>query len=418
MVKTGGLKDYIVYGGGQVLNLVAPILIVPHIIAVCGIDNNGKVAVAINTFVLLCIFIDFGSQLLGVKKLSIIKDDPEKVKKLLDEMYTFRIFAFIVLCVAMLVAIALLSIEKKLYFFGITMLLAQLVNPIWIYQSLEKFSTINYIVFFSKLLYLASVYAFITAKHLYPVAILCLGLSNAVVYGCFFIMIIRKYKLSFLNVRLKVLVENFKEEYPLVISNFSIAAYTFGPIILVKLVANDTVVGIYAIGNILLTIIRSYLAVFFNVSFPKFCAQYNSDSEKGLSFLKKINTFHLLFIVFGLALLYIVVPILAESMALEGNIYDSVMICLKFLGLALVIAINIPFYQMLLYHNKQKIVSAISLAGALIMVISCICLTKIMSVNGSILSLYIVEVFITTALIMAYYTKVYNKPLMNSTKAL
>ncbi len=413
--KTGQLRDYIVYGSGQVVNLAAPLLVTPYIVAVCGVQNQGKLGVALAVFMLLCIFIDFGSLLLGVKELSINKGDSVKIKKQLDEVYTFRAIVFIILAVLILAVLLLFDIEKKLYLFGITMLLAQLLNPLWIYQAFEEFSTINRIVIVSKSLYIISVYVLVDSWDAYPFMLLCFGGANTLIYGFFLVKLYKKYNLSLFNVPVKTLKDNFRKEYPIVISNFSISAYTSGPILIVSYVGGDYITGLYSIGDTLLKIIRSYLGVFFNVSFPKFCNAYNIDKNRGMAFLKMINKYHLAFIAVSLAAAYTLVPLLIDSFSFDKKLHNGILFCIKFLGLGIIIALNIPFYQLLIYYNRQKAVSVISTSGALIMLLSCYFLTLHYGLNGSVVSLYIVEVFITAAIIVVYFNKVFNRQHHNLT---
>ena len=407
--KTGQLKDYIVYGSGQVLNLIAPLLIAPHIIIVSGLESYGRISVALSVFALLGIFIDFGSLLFGVKELSINKGNNAKIKKQLDEVYTFRAIVFLVFLIILLLSLLFFIVNYKLYLCGIAMLVAQLVNPLWIYQAFEEFAVINRIIVVSKAMYLIGVYAFINTSEAYPFILLYLGGANTIVYGYFLLKIAKKYNLTLFRVPIKILKENFKKEYPIVISNFSITAYTWGPILIVGYVGGEYLTGLYSVGDMLLKIIRSYLSVFFNVSFPKFCNSYNIDKHKGMIFLKKLNKYHLLLIGLGIIMVYILVPLLIDSFSLCEDYRDKIFFCLKFLGLGVIIALNIPFYQLLIYYNKQKEVSGISTLGACIMLVSCYFLTLNFNLTGSVVSLYIVETFITASIIVVYFKKVYNK---------
>lgn len=409
--KTGQFKDYIIYGSGQVLNLIAPLLITPYIIAVCGLENQGKVGIALSVFTLLGIFIDFGSQLFGVKELSINKGDAVKIKKQLDEVYTFRAIVFIILLLVVLATIVVFDLDYRLYLCGIALLLAQLLNPLWIYQAFEEFGTINRIIVVSKGIYLIAIYAIIKDPAAYPFTLLCFGGANALVYGFFLLKLYNQYNLALFKVPVHALADNFRKEYPIVISNFSIAAYSYGPILIVGHVGGEYLAGLYSVGDMLLKIIRSYLSVFFNVSFPKFCTAYNADKHKGMAFLKTINKYHLALIAIGLVAAYTLIPVFIDSFTLSAELYNGILFCIRFFGLGIIIALNIPFYQLLIYYNKQKEVSAISTLGAFIMLVSCYFLTRSFSLNGSVVSLYIVEIFITVSIIMICFKKVLNKRL-------
>lgn len=406
--KTGQFKDYIVYGSGQVLNLVAPFIIAPYVIAVSGMENWGRIGIALSVFTLLGIFIDFGSQLIGVKGLSINKGNAAKIKAQLDEVYTFRAIAFIVITVLLLGALLVLDLDYRLYLCGVAMLFSQFLNPLWIYQAFEEFTVINRIIILSKAIYLITVYVFVRDTDTYQYMLLCYGGANAAIYGFFLAKLYAKYHLSLFNVPVSRLVDNFRKEFPIVVSNFSISVYTYGPILIVGELSGEYLAGIYHVGDMLLKIIRSYLSVFFNVSFPKFCSAFNTDKEKGLNFLKTINKYHLGLLAFGLFMGYVIVLLLLERVSISKELHEGIVYGVKFLGIGFIIALNIPFYQLLIYYNKQKSVSVISVLGAIVMFMSCYLLTRAFNIDGSITSLYIVEVFITVSIIIVCYKKVFS----------
>ena len=404
--KTGQFKDYIIYGSGQVLNLIAPLLINPYILVISGMENLGKIGAALSVFTLMGIFIDFGSQLIGVKELSINKGDAARIKAQLDEVYAFRAIAFVILTLSLLAALLVFKLDYLLYLCGISMLLSQFFNPSWIYQAFEEFAVINRIVVLSKAIYVASVFIFVREAAAYPYALLCYGGANAVIYGFYFFKLYKKYNLALFDVTAKRLTDNFRREFPIVISNFSISLYTNGPILIIKHVGGEYLTGIYHLGDTLLKIIRSYLSVFFNVSFPKFCSVYNEDKHRGMRFLKTINKYHLIILTAGIVAVYTAVLLLIDSTGLNEELREGIVFGIRFLPLGIVIALNIPFYQLLIFYSKQKELSAISACGAFIMLVSCYFLTLRFSLNGSIVSLYIVEFFITASIIAMCFRKV------------
>ena len=70
-----------VYGFGQLFNLVTPLLVVPYIVGVCGEENFGKTAVGMAIAFFLIVFIDFGSDIIGVRQVAVNRDNPEQLNK-------------------------------------------------------------------------------------------------------------------------------------------------------------------------------------------------------------------------------------------------------------------------------------------------------------------------------------------------
>ena len=404
-----GLKNYLMYGAGQIINLVTPLFVAPHLIAVTGLENFGKVGVATAVMTILLVFIDFGSLLLGVKNLSVNQRDQEKIRQQLSETYAFRGMAALVLLALALPVIFFFSQDRMLYLLGLSFLVAQIFNPLWVYQAFEDFKTVNRIIVISKSLYVAGVYVLINQPEDYIYALFFLGLANSAVYASYYRKLHLQYRLFVFQVPVQRLVENFKREYPIVVSSLSIAVYSNAPILIISHLLGEYMAGIYNMGDILLKIIRSYLSVFFNVSFPRFCAAFSANENEGFNYLKQANFINISLLAGSTIVAYFLTFFVLNRLALSPQMREAAQVCVYFVGLGVVIGLNIPFYQLLIYQNKQKIVSVISVTGTLIMLTSCYVFTKNYNLTGSLVSLYAVEIFMTGAIIFTYFF--YQKPL-------
>jgi O-antigen/teichoic acid export membrane protein len=402
MPRENGFKNYFVYGFGQIINLIAPLLIAPKVISVCGMENWGKVGVAISIFTILSIFIDFGSLLIGVKEISINKNNPLKIQSYLNETYLLRFLILFLLSVLFIASILIIKIEIKLYLLGFLLVLAQVFNPIWYYQGIENYKAINKIIFISKTIYIVLIYIFIREKTDYVYMIFILGFSNAFVYCFFLIKIWNERRLSPFKTSIKKIVENIKKEYPIVISNLSISVYINAPILIISSILGNYETGVYKIGDMLLNVFRSYLSVFFTVSFPRFCAVFSESKEKGMKFLKKANSYNFIFILFGTLILYLSTMFFIDYFNFDSKTKETIIYCSNFLFLPLIIALNIPFYQILIFNFEQKLLSLISFFGVIVMLLACYSLTSVYKLNGSVMSLYLVELFITISIFVFY----------------
>ncbi len=395
------IRNFAIFGSGQFINLVTPLLVAPYVLSICGVENWGKIGVATSFYIILGIFIDFGSQLIGVKEISSNKNDVANITNYLNETYAFRICIFLLL--AFIVTLLLLfvpNIDIQLYGLGSVSLLAQFLNPIWYYIGKENFASINKIIFFSKGLFVLLVYVLVKEKSDYVLVVFFLGIANTFVYSYYFLRIYISNQMSILSVSFTKLLELFRNELPIVISNLSISMYTHFPIIIVKYILGDYYAGIYKIGDLLLSLFRSYLVVFFNVSFPYVCAIFSKSQKEAFVYLKKINLFNGLIISIIIISFYFLFWFVIPLFEIEKKLFDSLLFCTRFLFVTFIIAINIPFYQLLLMNNQQRRIAQISFFGALLMLLSCFYLTKYFTLSGSIYSIYLVESFITISMII------------------
>lgn len=408
--NTVGIKDYLVYGSGQIINLIAPLLIAPFIISKCGIENFGKVGVVTSVFLILSLFIDFGSTLIGVKEISINKDKKDYIRNYLNTVYSLKIIIFLLILFIILITIFFLrnTIDYKLYLFSIPMLLAQVFNPLWIYQGEEDFKTSNIIIFISKGVYVVSVILLIKNKEDYIYIIPLLGLANFFIYFIYFVKIHKHNNLLLFSNSYENLKIESLNTYSILLSNIFISIYINAPIIIVKYILGDYAAGIYKIGDMLLTIYRSYLSVFFNVSFPKFCNFQTQNLKKGFSYLKSINILNIVFLLISSVIIYFAAIIYISNFSIDNNINNTILFCSKFLFIPIVIALNIPFYQILIFNNQQKAILKIIFSSTIIMLLMCYFLTLKYNVLGTLVSIYISESLTTLLIIIYFYKKHLN----------
>lgn len=405
-MKITDKKNYLIYGSGQLINLITPLLVAPKVISVCGIENWGKVGVALSIFTLLGLFIDFGSNLLGVKEISANKNDFYTIRSYLNLSFSFKFFVLLVLLIAVCIATVVLDIkETKLYLLGLTMLSAQLFNISWIYQGLERFSSINKLIFFSKSIYILLVFILIKKADDYIYVLFLLGLSNTAVYFFFFYKIHKIYNLELFKVNFNMFNKYVKNEYSILISNFSILVYVHSPIIIIQYILGDYYAGVYKIGDMILGVFRSYLSVFFNVSFPRFCVIYSQNKSEGILFLKKINGLNILFLLIGITCVVSFGMMIIDSIPMESKTYNLMGFYSGFMFVSILIAINIPFYQFLIYKNQQKILSRISILCSVLMFFLCYFLTKSLHLKGSLTAVFLIEALVSSLIILCYFIK-------------
>jgi O-antigen/teichoic acid export membrane protein len=393
-------KDYLTYGSGQLINLIAPLLVAPKVISVCGIENWGKVGVALSIFTLLGLFVDFGSNLLGVKEISANKNDFSKIRSYLNLSFSFKLAILFVLLVIVSLTIFVFDIkESNLYFLGLFMLSAQFFNTTWIYQGLEKFSSINRLIFFSKSIYILLVFILIKKSDDYIYVLFLLGVSNTLVYSFFYLKMYSFFNLSLFKVDLYSLKEYVKNEYSILISNISISIYTQCPILIIRYLLGDYYAGIYKIGDMILSVFRSYLSVFFNVSFPKFCNTYTENKSNGILFLKKVNGINILLLLIGIFSIFVFGTTFLNTVVMSSKTYDLIVFYSGFILVPIVIAINIPFYQFLIYKNQQKILSRILSLSSILMLFGCYFFTKWFHLKGSLIAVFLIETIISSLII-------------------
>jgi len=396
------LINFIVHGAGQIVNLLAPFIVMPYIIKVCGVENWGKIGVATSLFIVLCLLIEFGSNLIGVKEVSAYRNATNYLKKYIGTLYQYRMFSTIILLGICIFTFLILNVEAVFYF-GLLSLVAQLFNPIWFFQGLEDFKTINKIIIISKVLYVVLVFILVRKTEDYVYVVGILGFANTLVYAYYYSKIPKVFSTS-----QKRLLSFVKKNQAIVISNFAITFYSNAPVFIISIFLGDFYTGIYKISDMIITVFRSYLGVFFNVSYPRYCYLLQEKWSEGIRYIRKITGFNILFLGFVTTLLFLLYIVGIDYFNIETSLKEGLSLSKYLCFLPIIIALNIPYYQTLLYFHKTKTLVNFSLFGAMAMFVLGTLLTWKFHLEGTIVSIYIVEMFIT----LAMFTK--GKPLLNA----
>ena len=97
------IKKLIQYGIGQGFNVIAPFIVIPYIILKCGEENFGKSAIGLSIAFFIVVFIDFGCDILGVKDISINRDNVDKRNYIISRVVFFMWVFYILFIIVFLI---------------------------------------------------------------------------------------------------------------------------------------------------------------------------------------------------------------------------------------------------------------------------------------------------------------------------
>lgn len=383
------IKNILIHGAGQVVNLLAPFLVALYVIPVCGVDKWGIVGVVTTVYILLGLIIEFGANLIGVKEISAYRSKIAYLKNYIGLNYRYRLICCIALTILLVIIFSVLNVDET-YYWGLTWIVAWYYNPIWIYQAQESFKKINHIIFWSKLIYVVGIYFLVQKPEDYVYVVGILGVANSIIYSLFYYKISKNTKLSIKRVWVFI-----KQNKSIVLSNFSISLYTQAPVFIINTVLGNTYAGIYKIIDLFIVAFRSYLGVFFNVTYPTYCNLFATRFNDAKKYLLKMTAFNLFFLLITCVIAMLIMPYLIDYFNVTNNVKEGLKLASLLLFLPIIIALNIPFYQTLLFKNQHKKILIILSIALLIMVVLGFALTYSYGLYGIILTLYITETFVT-----------------------
>ena len=390
-----------IYGFGQLFNLVTPLLVVPYIVSVCGVENFGKASIAMAVSFFTMVFIDYGSDIIGVKEAAVNREKEIELGKIFITIFCSKAVLLVVvltLSTLLFYFVPFFNKDKSLYFLGLPILIGQCVNPTWFLQGLENFKWITILTIVSKLIYLFGIFFFIHQKEDYIFINFWWGIGTILANGLAFYYIFRKHNFSFSKLKKEHILDLLKGNFSLFSSQIFVSLQMYAPIVFLGFLGTNLLAGHYKIVEQIIVVFKTYIYLFFNFVYSRVCYLLEKNREEGIRFWKIYNGLNFLFILVSMLIVF-----LFASQVVNFFTEIDVLQISNFLRLAVLIplalSISIPLKQLLLGFDKQKIYVRITMIMVVTNLLGMIILIPSFKINGVLLSLILTEV----ATICIYY---------------
>ena len=345
-----------IYGFGQLFNLVTPLLVVPYIVSICGEENFGKTAVGMAICFFLIVFIDFGSDIIGVREVAVNRENPKELNKIFTTTYAVKaiILVFVLLITALLIStIPFFKTEKTMFFLGLSVLVGQFINPTWFLQGIENVKWITLLNIISKSIYLIAIYTTINQESDYVFVNLWWGIGMILANFLVFILILKKYKFSFSQISIIEVRKHIRNDFSMFSSQIFVSLQLYAPVVLISLFGSNLMAGQYRIVEQIIVIFKTYIFLFFNYVFPKVCYLLEVDPKKGIKNWRIYNGVNLVFVIFGMIFFFTFsYEIVSYFNPTNRYVLSSLLEVAVFIPILL--AISIPLKQLILGYNYKS----------------------------------------------------------------
>lgn len=347
-----------IYGVGQAVNIISPLLITPYLIYICGIEKLGVISIGQSLAYILIVVVDYSSFIIGVKDVSVNRDEKHILEKTFVTHYTAKFFLllFVLFFVGLLTLfVPFFNKIQTMTLLSLTIIIGQFINPTWFFQGLENFKWITIINVLAKVIFIAAIFILIKQKGDYIYVNLWLGLGAilANILGVFWIL--KKHKFSFKNTQKDEVVHLIKRDFSFCVSQLFFAFRNYSPVIIISFIGGDFIAGQFKVIEQILNFLRTYLQLFFKFSYSYVCFEINKNLEKGKQLWAKFNGLNYVFlIVLLLGVFFFSHPIL-KFFRVEEILINQLE---KYLHIALFIPLligcTLPLEQLIFSLNKNK----------------------------------------------------------------
>ena len=357
-IKNTQFKNFVIYGFGQVVNLISPLLVMPYIVSICGEDGLGKVGVGFSFALIAIVLVDYGSYINGTKEVSISNTNN---KILEDKFTTIYLAKFILLLIVLVLSIFIILFipffqkDKLQLLFSLFIIIGQFINPIWFFQGIQNFKWITTVNILSKVIYVSTIFLFIknAQDFIYVNFFQGLGLIISSSFG--FIWIYFKYNFSFKNVSIKNALKLIKSEFTLTASQLFFSFYQYAPIIIISYVCGNTIAGQFRIIDQVMMIFRTYFQMFFNFIYADVCFKIFNNVTIGIHNWKKNNSLNYMLVLFIVVCFYFNSNAILAFFKVKANNLEELSSYFK-IGLVIPVFMGISFAlkQLMFSFNKNN----------------------------------------------------------------
>ncbi|WP_329806809.1 oligosaccharide flippase family protein [Flavobacterium facile] len=406
LLANAQIKKLIQYGIGQGFNVIAPFIVIPFIILKCGEENFGKSAIGLSVAFFIVVFIDFGCDILGVKDISINRDNIDKRNHIISRVVYIKCFFTILLSILFFIAINQIEFfhkDKELFYFSFPVFIAQIVNPLWIFQGLEKFNLFSYFSILSKSIYILLIFYFLDQKSDYVYINLAFGLSVFIAGIVFFFVLNKRYEFVFVPIQPSELYKYMYANKTYVLSQTFIWMQLYSPILLINYFGTTIQVGQFRIVDQIISIFKTYILLSFNFIYPKICFEFDKNANQAIKSWKLFNIANFVFLFTLIILLFTLSYEIVDYYNINNKAYMS-----NLLQTALIYPILFfivyAFKQLLLALHYEKIFSRIIIVMSVLNLIIISIVYEKYSLFGVFYSFIFVE-FLTLIILITLTSK-------------
>ncbi|MDP3041357.1 MAG: flippase [Candidatus Omnitrophota bacterium] len=394
----------------QSISYILPLVVLPYLIRVIGMEKFGLIAFAQSLVQYFLILTDYGFSLSATKTISLIGEHKRKTSAVFSSVMTVKlIFAgisFIILC-AILYFVPKFRNDWLVYILSFGAVVGSTLFPVWFFQGKEKMSYIAVVNVISGLVYAICIFIFIKG----PGDFLLVPLLNSIlsiISGILGLYIaFRKFRLEFILQKYVDIKRELRTGWDIFISILAVNAYTTTRIFAVGLLTNNVITGYYSLAERIANIIQTFpMDSFTRAVYPRISNVFAKNKQRAVAIMFRIQDGITLGFVVSLPIAYFIAPWIIQIAC--GVAYKEVVFALRLLLAAVFfVGANNFKVQFLLVCGKQDLYAKIHIAAALTGLPLIFILIHQFSYVGAALATVFTEagVFILTSLIIEKLAK-------------
>lgn len=255
----------------QVAGYVFPLITMPYLARVIGVEGFGKIAFAMAVMVWIQTIADWGFNLTATRDVAQNRDDANKVSEIFSNVLWARCLlmglSFVVLLL-LIVAIPTFRENWEVLLVSFLIIPGHILFPDWFFQAIEKMKYITVLNVLTKLIFTLAIFVFIKEPGDYILQPLLSALGFAVSGVIALYIILRRWGYKLYAPKFGTIIETIKSSTDIFINNLAPNLYNSLSVVLLGIFSGGIANGIYDGANKFINIVCNILNALTRAFFP------------------------------------------------------------------------------------------------------------------------------------------------------
>lgn len=187
------LENFLSLGALQIVSYVIPLISLPYLSRVLGVERFGVVFFAFAFMTYFIIFTDYGFGLSATREIAVNRHNKNNLSNIFSSVMFIKIclllVSFAVLCI-MITFIPKLQENWLVFLLSFLMVIGNAIYPVWFFQGVEKMKYITFLNILSKTIFLILIFIFVQKSDDYIIVPLLnsLGFLVSGIIGIYFVI--------------------------------------------------------------------------------------------------------------------------------------------------------------------------------------------------------------------------------------
>ena len=308
------------------IKLILPLITIPYLIRTVGMANYGIYAIVYSMVIYILEISNYGFTYSATRQVAQNRDNKECINSIFSSVLVCRLL-LAALSAVFLVFLSLIVWNRKymiMVIFGLGIVIGDILNPVWLFQGMEKMRYMTIVNFVSKLLFTLLVFVFIKEQDHY-IFIPLLDSFGYILAGLLSIWIAYKeFGVKFHFPKMNEIVFQFKDGLYIFMSTIFMNLYRNSNTFILGLFVSEAAVGMYAGAEKIIKALQSVSVPISGALFPHLAESFKDhplreNINKLMRLVKPMTAFLLVVCIIA----YFFAPLM-NKLLLDGSITEPI----------------------------------------------------------------------------------------------